>query len=162
MKDSGGIQLPKRKRNKDDGELDITPMIDITFLLLAFFVVSSKMDPQKEIALPLASRGVTISDQESVTLLIIADEGGENYKVYKGRSDDDPILATDPEEQEDEISEYVDTVLASNPEKTTVLIKAAGDVKTGVVEMCRRAVTNAELFGEGEDRKIFVGVKAEQ
>ena len=35
--------MPRRKR--DDDEMDITPMIDITFLLLIFFVVASKMDP---------------------------------------------------------------------------------------------------------------------
>jgi len=131
MKDGGGgIQLPKRKRNKDDGELDITPMIDITFLLLAFFVVSSKMDPQKDIALPFATYGESVSDQASVTLLIIAEEGSDNYKLYKGKSDDDPVLATDPEEQEEEISAFVDQELAINPEKTTVFgrdVSTCGD-----------------------------------
>ena len=33
-----------RKRRFDDAEMDITPMIDITFLLLIFFLVASKMD----------------------------------------------------------------------------------------------------------------------
>ena len=60
MKEESGLKLPKRKRNPDDGELDITPMIDITFLLLAFFVVASKMDPQAAIELPKASYGVSV------------------------------------------------------------------------------------------------------
>ena len=38
MSEEANIELPKRKRNPDDGELDITPMIDVTFLLLAFFI----------------------------------------------------------------------------------------------------------------------------
>lgn len=160
MKNEGELQLPKRKRNKDDGELDITPMIDITFLLLAFFVVSSKMDPQKDIPLPFASYGEAVSDQASVTLLVTLKEGStEEYEIFKGKSDANPVTATDPDEQEEEISEFVDKQLSANPEKTTILIKASGDVKTGVVEMCRRAVGNAELFGE---RKIYVGVKEQQ
>ncbi len=159
LKSEGGIELPKRKRNKDDGELDITPMIDITFLLLAFFVVSSKMDPQKDIPLPFASYGEAVSDQASVTLLVTVEENTDEYKIFLGKSDDNPVTSTDPEEQEEEISEFVDKQLSANPEKTTILIKAAGDVKTGTVEMCRRAIGNAELF---QDRKIYVGVKEQQ
>ena len=37
-KDDAKIEMRKRKKG-DDADLDITPMIDITFLLLAFFVV---------------------------------------------------------------------------------------------------------------------------
>ena len=44
------FQPPKKKR--EESELDITPMIDITFLLLAFFVVVSKMDPTLAIPVP--------------------------------------------------------------------------------------------------------------
>ena len=159
MKSEGELQLPKRKRNKDDGELDITPMIDITFLLLAFFVVASKMDPQKDIPLPFASYGESVSDQASVTILVTLKENSNEYEIFKGKSDNDPVTATDPEEQEEEITRFVDEQLSANPEKTTILIKASGDVKTGTVEMCRRAVGNAELFGE---RKIYVGVKEQQ
>ena len=60
--------LPKRKRNKDDGELDITAMIDVTFLLLAFFVVVSKMDPQAAVDLPRASYGASTVSYTHLTL----------------------------------------------------------------------------------------------
>ena len=35
----------KVRREQEETELDITPMIDITFLLLAFFVVASNAVP---------------------------------------------------------------------------------------------------------------------
>lgn len=159
MKDESGIQLPKRKRNKDDGELDITPMIDITFLLLAFFVVSSKMDPQAAIDLPKASYGEEVPDQTSVTLLVIAEEGSDTYSIFKGKSDKNPVTATDPAAQEEEIAAYVEEDLAAHPEKTTILIKASEFVKTGTVEMLRRAVNIPEM---AKDRKIYVGVEEEQ
>ena len=54
--------LPRRKSD-DETDLDITPMIDITFLLLAFFVMVSKMDPQLPVDLPPALNGQTIPDK---------------------------------------------------------------------------------------------------
>ncbi len=87
MSEEANIELPKRKRNPDDGELDITPMIDVTFLLLAFFVVVSRMDPQAAVALPMASYGDSIQDKEAVTLIVVLDEAtGEKAEIYKGRS----------------------------------------------------------------------------
>ena len=71
------VTLKKRKENPEDGELDITPMIDITFLLLAFFVIASKMDPQASVDLPKASFGQSVQDKECVVLIIAKDESGK-------------------------------------------------------------------------------------
>jgi len=158
VKDESGLTLPKRKRNPDDGELDITPMIDITFLLLAFFVVASKMDPQAAIELPKASYGIAVPEKAAVTLLITLEEGG-GYRIFKGKSENNPVTATDPEGIEEEITKFVQDELGANPEKTSVLIKAAGEVKTGTVEMVRRGVAGSEMAA---DRKVYVGVKEEQ
>ncbi len=35
-----------------DSEMDITPMIDMTFLLLIFFVLTSKMTGEKSFEIP--------------------------------------------------------------------------------------------------------------
>ena len=72
--ESTPIEFPKRKRNPDDGELDVTPMIDVTFLLLAFFVVVSKMDPQANVPLPVASFGYSAKEKECVTIILTVDE----------------------------------------------------------------------------------------
>lgn len=159
MKEESGLTLPKRKRNPDDGELDITPMIDITFLLLAFFVVASKMDPQAAIELPKASFGESVPEKAAVTLLVTLDETGEGFTIYKGKNENNPVTATDPEEIEDEIASFVQDTLGANPEKTAILIKAAGEVKTGTVEMVRKGVAGSEMAAE---RKVYVGVKEEQ
>ncbi len=42
---------PKRKK-RDDGELDMTPMVDVTFLLLIFFMVTASFSLQKSIQMP--------------------------------------------------------------------------------------------------------------
>ena len=49
--------VPPRAKREDE-EMDITPMIDITFLLLIFFVVASKMDPSQTGNIPDAEERI--------------------------------------------------------------------------------------------------------
>lgn len=39
-------------KNRDDSELDMTPMVDVTFLLLIFFMVTASFALQKSISMP--------------------------------------------------------------------------------------------------------------
>ena len=161
MSESASIELPKRKRNPDDGELDVTPMIDVTFLLLAFFVVVSRMDPQANVALPKASFGFSVPDKNCVTLVVTLDNSGEGFNCFLGRSmkPDSRIPAGAPEDQEAFIGDYVENELSRHPQKTAILIKAEGEVKTGAVELVKRGVAQSEL---AKTRQIFVGVEEEQ
>jgi len=162
MTSDHNIDLPKRKRNKDDGELDVTPMIDVTFLLLAFFVVVSKMDPQAAVELPKASYGESIPEKNCVTLIVVVDKEDEKkISIFKGRSmgDDTRIADGEEEAQEEEIGNFVEAELVAYPTKQAILIKAAGMVKTGMVEMVKRGVGQSEL---AKSRKIYVGIEEEQ
>ncbi len=154
------IEIPKRKRNPDDGELDITPMIDVTFLLLAFFVVVSRMDPQAAVPLPKASYGFSIPDKNCVTLVLMSD-GADGAIIYKGRSmsPDSKVAPADEQDQEAEIGDFVENELSAHPTKSAILIKADGEVRTGAVEMLKRGIANSEL---AKTRKIYVGVEEEQ
>lgn len=162
MSEEEGISLPKRKRNPDDGELDITPMIDVTFLLLAFFVVVSKMDPQAAVELPKASYGESVPDKNCVTLIVVLNkDDSEKVEIYKGRSmgKDTLLPEGDEETREEEIGAYIENELSTYPTKEAILIKAAGKVKTGVIEMVKRGIGNSEL---AKTRKIYVGIEEEQ
>jgi biopolymer transport protein TolR len=162
MSSDAALELPKRKRNSDDGELDVTPMIDVTFLLLAFFVVVSRMDPQAAVALPMASFGNSIQDKEAVTLIVVLDkDNSEIVQIFKGKSmsDDTMVPAGDEEMQEADIGEFVENELSTYPTKTSILIKAEGQVKTGMVEMVKRGVAQSEL---AKSRKVYVGIEEEQ
>lgn len=59
---SGG---PK-KRKVEEAELDITPMIDVTFLLLIFFMVTSTMKPTPDKDIPRALMGKNADMGEGV------------------------------------------------------------------------------------------------
>ncbi len=43
---------PPKRTKRDDGELDMTPMVDVTFLLLIFFMVTASFSLQKSIQMP--------------------------------------------------------------------------------------------------------------
>lgn len=68
-----------RSQRKDDVELNITPLIDVVFLLLIFFMVSTTFDRESEIniTLPEASREHTESEFDQLDVAVDA-EG----KVY--------------------------------------------------------------------------------
>lgn len=51
MPESDDDELPPRAKRKDD-ELDMTPMVDVTFLLLIFFMVTASFSLQKSIEMP--------------------------------------------------------------------------------------------------------------
>lgn len=61
-----------RKRGGDDFELDITPMIDVTFLLLIFFMVASTMQPSAGATTPAAVHGDRVDSSYTVTFFVTA------------------------------------------------------------------------------------------
>ena len=56
--------------------MDITPMIDITFLLLIFFLVCSTMSQATSVKLPPARHGKGV-DEKTAVIITIDGEGGE-------------------------------------------------------------------------------------
>ena len=59
---------------------------------------------------------------------------------------------------EAEVSDYVETEISNRPTVEAVLIKGAGDARTGDIETIKRGVARSEL---GKSRKIYFGVEEE-
>ena len=77
--DAGGFQL--RRSNPELGELDLTSMVDVTFLLLIFFMVTASFSLQKTIEIPApkqdqkgAAQTLTIEELQSNTIFVKIDE----------------------------------------------------------------------------------------
>lgn len=54
---------PPPRKKRDDGELDMTPMVDVTFLLLIFFMVTASFSLQKSIQMPKQTSDLPSSAQ---------------------------------------------------------------------------------------------------
>ncbi len=146
--------LPRR-RSKEDSEMDITPMIDITFLWLIFFLVASKMDPSDAVPLPNARFGTAVTTRDSAVLTITQGDG-EEVMIYKGDGvlPDKLVSATSARGQEQEIVAYLkDELFDRAPPKLHVVIKAEKSVKHREVSRVARAVGVAK-----ENVKLFVAV----
>lgn len=157
--------LPPRKRRKDEADIDITPMIDIVFLLLAFFVIVSKMDPAAAVKMPKARYGESVPDGSCV-FMVVAETNKESPLVYLGKAKTEgEELKGAPEDISDKITEYVAKELKSSADKTTIMIKAERKVKSRHVAMVKDAVSKVinEDGGSGEDSiyKMYVGIEEE-
>ena len=155
MSEMQDVQIIPRRRRNADGELDITPMIDITFLLLAFFVVMSKMDPKKNVQLPISEVAASIPEEKCVLIYVTA-AGGANAEaeVFLGVTGDQKAEGSN-EEIQTQISEYVSEQVRAKPELEYVLIKASGDSKNGLIERVKIAAAKAA----GEGRQLLIGVE---
>ena len=70
----------KKRDHSTDDELDMTPMVDVTFLLLIFFMITAAFALQKSLEVPPAQEDeasnmevITDPDQDTVTVKIDGD-----------------------------------------------------------------------------------------
>jgi biopolymer transport protein ExbD len=151
--DDQPIQLPRRPKQEVD--MDITPMIDIVFLLLIFFLVASRIDADIQVSLPPARHGTAVATKNAV-ILTVAQGTGDQAEIYKGDGADPAgkLASTDPADQEAEIVDYVQA--AMNDGKENVLVKAEKNVKHREVSRVAKAI------GLVEGARLFVAVKEEE
>ena len=94
----GGGKHEKKGRKKLGGNprVDMTPMVDLAFLLLTFFVLTSNLNKSKtmEIKMPKDVKDTNttkINDKTAVTLLLDGNKGGNIY-YYEGKLDENAVL----------------------------------------------------------------------
>ena len=134
-------QLSNAER-RDDAEMDITPMIDVVFLLLIFFIVCSTTDQQTRIELAKAKHGEGVSERESV--VIVVEEGGIDSAPVS-LEESGAVLSSDSEEQKEEIRKAVEKA-KQHPEnpKQHVLVKADKNVACRDIEQVVKGISRVE------------------
>jgi biopolymer transport protein ExbD len=155
------VDIQSRKTKTEEADLDITPMIDITFLLLAFFVVVSKMDAAVPVSMPKASSGVSIAEENCAIIVVTTETPGGISKIFKGQNMDSASLieTTVASEIEAQITEYVENQISNQPTIEAILIKGAGNARTGDIETIKRGIAGSKLALE---RQVYFGVEEDQ
>ena len=123
-----------RKRSTPEAELDITPMIDVVFLLLIFFMVTSTMQPSADLEIPAAKHGVGL-DSEKTTVIIVKNPGADGGVPVI-------VLPNGNEVSLEEVTSEIQQKMQDNI--TQVIIKADGRVTHGFVQEVIKAVTQVE------------------
>jgi biopolymer transport protein ExbD len=145
-----GPVLPRRPV-RDTAEMDITPMIDIVFLLLIFFLVCSTATMQSAVHLPPARHGVGISDRASTIVTVLPRGAPGPPLVYLADGRKGAPLPDDQALQREDIAAAVEQGLAEG--KPNGMVKAAGDVKLGDLWPVYTAL------GQVEGAKLHVAVE---
>lgn len=133
-----------KRRLPVDEELDITPMIDVTFLLLIFFMVSSTMQQEAKLQIPPAKHGEGVAMDTAIILTIATRDGEPQIYLGDGIKESPSTLG--------EIPPYVESQVKSG--KSTLVIKADRELPSGYVEEVARTANEVE----GID-KYYVGIQ---
>ena len=120
-------------------EMDITPMIDITFLLLIFFIVASNLNADP-ILLPPATHGLAVSSRDCV-VVVVRRGSGRNVEVLRG--DNFQPFSSNLDQQEAEVTQYVLDALAADGGKSQVMIMGEAGVRFGEIQRVRLLLSEA-------------------
>ncbi|MDZ7619570.1 MAG: biopolymer transporter ExbD [Patescibacteria group bacterium] len=94
-----------RHRRRDSVDMDITPMIDIVFLLLIFFLVAAIPDMQVEADLPPARHGVGVNPHSAIVFTLAERPGPAGAKVYLSDGKSGHPIPAEPAAQEGPLRE---------------------------------------------------------
>lgn len=145
---SGDSSWGGRKRNSDEMDLDITPMIDVTFLLLIFFMVASTMQATPDASVPAVKHGGSLDREYSFTFYIT---GGESRTA--------PPIVRDEKNVEHTLDEMAAKIQAAlDAGKNKVVIYCDGSVPHGYVLDVERAVMPKEK-ADREKIELKYGVR---
>ncbi len=67
------------KRNREEPELNLTPLIDVVFLLLIFFMVSTTFEKESEITIELPEATGEVSEKAEQVIEIAIDDKGRFF-----------------------------------------------------------------------------------
>jgi biopolymer transport protein ExbD len=124
----------KRRKVVEETEMDITPMIDVTFLLLIFFILTNNASKTTQVVLPKTNNSMAVNRKESVVLTIFKSDDAPQVYLSDGKKENGPASMAD-------VTAYVrDGVLQ---EKRTVIILSDTEVPAGFVEEVALAASEA-------------------
>ena len=143
--------LGHRRRKADLGDLDITPMIDVTFLLLIFFMVTSTMKEPATADVPPARHGVGTDSGEALTITVVR-PGGD--------AGEPEVILPDGSQQSladlrrtGALTNLIQAATTADPPRHEVILNADRDLPHAIV----REVS--QMIGSVEGIRLFLGVR---
>jgi biopolymer transport protein ExbD len=123
----------KKRKKPEDVDLDITPMIDVTFLLLIFFMVTSTMQGTPDLDIPPSrhGEGVDTSISSEIQILAARASGGEPSVMIDGR-----------EVSLEEVKSFV--MEGAQQGKMSAIIMADREVPEGIVMEVEKVIAEVE------------------
>jgi biopolymer transport protein ExbD len=73
--------MPKHKKSRVGIKLDMTPLVDVAFLLLTFFMLTTQFKPPEEVSVDIPASHSAIKLPEADVMLVTVNKEG---KIYLG------------------------------------------------------------------------------
>ena len=119
-----------------DGEMDLTPMIDVTCLMLIFFMVASTMQGTPDVDVPPAQHSVGVdSAGAAIVTILAARNSSESPRIVLGDGEG-------PEADLNEVRRYVEESVRDG--KKRIVLKGEGDVSHGLVDDVAQTIKSVE------------------
>ena len=131
--------MPKIKPKRHGVLIDMTPLVDVAFLLLTFFMLTTQFKPTEEVQIELPSSNSIYKLPESDVITIsLSDDGrifmGVDSQRLRGRLfGKENELKASVEVQKEELANYLVQARTANPKLRTV-IKGDKGAQYGVAE----------------------------
>lgn len=131
--------MPKFKPHRQGVRIDMTPLVDVAFLLLTFFMLTTQFKPQDEVTIVLPSSHSDFKLPESnVATINIAPDGriflGLDSQILRGRLfGKENELKASIEVKKEQLGNYLIQARTANPKLATV-IKGDKAAEYGVAE----------------------------
>jgi len=71
--------MRKRRRSEDDAEINVTPLLDIVFIMLIFFIVTTSFVHEIGVEMNRTSNAPLMTEDESEIILVRIDDSGQIY-----------------------------------------------------------------------------------
>ena len=152
-------RIEPRKRPIETGDMDITPMIDCTFLLLIFFLLTSTTTSRSAVPLPMAKHGAEAAEADAIIITVARSSAGEAQIFLADDTKPNHAAGGTPEDQEAAIRKYLTEESAkvnrvSKQPRRNVLIKAAVGLKQREVDRIEKAVAKSDI----ELEYLYLGI----
>jgi len=98
----------KRAHETDEAEVDMTPMLDIVFIMLIFFIVTTSFVKESGLDVNRPKASTPNNDNKKKSILVRVNEYGN-------------IIINNRQVDPERVSAYVESLLAENPTETLIL-----------------------------------------
>ena len=126
------VHFTKKQKASEKGHIDMTPMVDVVFQLLTFFLLAVKRDTQKPLDVPIVNRSTAVADAESTFIAVKAATGGATEPtIILGDRHGEGVKIT-----AEQVKQKVEEGVASG--RKMIVVKAEKFVPHGeVLKVCR-------------------------
>jgi biopolymer transport protein ExbD len=131
--------MPRIKKKRVSIRIDMTPLVDVAFLLLTFFMLTTTFKPPEDVEVVLPTSHSEIKLPESNTMLVYVDKTGAIFMGFDSQTTMEKMFGTANKYKQavaikkEELGDMLMKARISNPKLRTI-VKADAVAEFGVIE----------------------------